>query len=147
MRSSSTARLRALGIAGVLSAAAALVAASGASPQGATAVDLSPERWSDGELETYDRLLQGRAPPPALTFASGSQGAISGTSGAPAVRAGLEALRQGGSAADAVLTTSLAQIVLATGCWVSFSGILSLVYYDAAADRLRAKTSLEVVIS
>ncbi len=50
------------------------------------------------------------------------------TNGALAVRAGVEVLRQGGSAADAALVTSLTEVVLAAGSWVSFAGILSMVH-------------------
>ena len=60
---------------------------------------------------------------------------IAGTTSAAAGRAGLEALRQGGSAADAVLATSLAQITLAMGSWVSYAGILTMVYFDAGSGR------------
>ncbi|MCK7502841.1 MAG: gamma-glutamyltransferase family protein, partial [Desulfobacterales bacterium] len=66
-------------------------------------------------------------------LAKGKNGVIAGTSSAAAERAGLEALRQGGSAADAAIATSLAQIVLAMGSVVSYAGILSMVYYDAGS--------------
>lgn len=61
---------------------------------------------------------------------------ISGTTSALAVRSGLEALKKGGSAADAVLATALAQIALAAGCYVSYAGIFFLTYYDAAEDKV-----------
>jgi gamma-glutamyltranspeptidase / glutathione hydrolase len=52
--------------------------------------------------------------------------------------AGRRALEVGGAAADAVLTTALAQVVLSAGCSVSFAGIFSLVYYEAAADKVHS---------
>lgn len=54
------------------------------------------------------------------------------------MRAGLDALRQGGSAVDAALTTAIAQVTLAAGSWVSFAGILTLVCYDAASGRVHS---------
>jgi gamma-glutamyltranspeptidase/glutathione hydrolase len=95
--------------------------------------DLSPKKWRAGDLEIYNWLdkqfgLQN-------VLAEGANGVIAGTTSAAAERAGLEALRQGGSAADAVLATSLAQITLAMGSWVSYAGILTMVYFDAGSGR------------
>ena len=47
--------------------------------------------------------------------------------------AGAEMFAAGGNAIDAVITTSLAQIALATGAWVSYAGIFEMMYYDAAS--------------
>jgi gamma-glutamyltranspeptidase/glutathione hydrolase len=63
---------------------------------------------------------------------------VTGSSGPFAELAGRRALEIGGTAADAVLTTALAQVVLAAGSWVSFAGIFSLVYYEAAADKVHS---------
>ncbi len=106
----------------------ALLATQCAGPNGRS-TDLSPASWDPGELE---RLLAENADygRPALA-ATGREAMVSGTTGAPAVRAGLEAMRQGGSAVDAVLTTALTQVALAGGAWVSYAGILTLVVYDA----------------
>jgi gamma-glutamyltranspeptidase/glutathione hydrolase len=100
-----------------------------AAPAVAAEIDLSPEKWADGDFAFYSRLndqfgLQN-------VLAEGSNGVVTGTTSASAQRAGLEALIQGGSAVDAVLTTSLAQIALAMGSWVSYGGIFTMVYYDA----------------
>ncbi len=46
------------------------------------------------------------------------------TGGELAAQAGLEVLAEGGSATDAALAVSLAQIVLTGGAWNSFAGIL-----------------------
>ena len=95
----------------------------------AAKADLSPESW---DADTRARLFELNA-----TFreekqmATGENGAIAGTTGAPAVYAGLMALEQGGTAADAVVTTALMQIALAKGSWVSYAGIFTMVYYDA----------------
>jgi gamma-glutamyltranspeptidase/glutathione hydrolase len=53
-----------------------------------------------------------------------------------AVRAGVEALRQGGSAADAALTTALAQIALAAGSFISYAGTMNMVYYEAETGKV-----------
>ena len=47
-----------------------------------------------------------------------------------------EALQRGGTAADAALATALAQIVLKGGATISYAGILTVVYYDAASKKV-----------
>ena len=64
-----------------------------------------------------------------------SKAMIAGTSEPLAVHAGLEVLKHGGNAADAALTTSLAQIALTAGAAVSYGGIMTAVYYDAASGK------------
>jgi gamma-glutamyltranspeptidase/glutathione hydrolase len=97
-------------------------------------IDLSPYSWPAGDLEHYTELQNNnlRPHPPA----SGKKGLVVGTTGALAVRSGIEALRQGGTAADAALTTSLAQITLMAGATVSFAGVFAMVYYDAATGEI-----------
>jgi gamma-glutamyltranspeptidase/glutathione hydrolase len=58
------------------------------------------------------------------------------TSGSRAVRAAVDALEQGGSAADAAMITVLGQIALAAGAWVSYAGIMSMLYYEARTGRV-----------
>ena len=62
------------------------------------------------------------------------KGMVVGTTGAAAVQAGVDILKAGGSAMDAALATAMAQVTLAAGSWVSFAGIMTLVYYDADTD-------------
>ena len=62
------------------------------------------------------------------------KGIVVGTTGAAAVQAGVDILKAGGSAMDAALATAMAQVTLAAGSWVSFAGIMTLVYYDAETD-------------
>jgi gamma-glutamyltranspeptidase/glutathione hydrolase len=106
-------------------------------PTAPATVDLSPAAWPPGEYSKYLSLTlhsdSRQRDPNAHPEATGEHGAIAGTTGALAVRAGLEALKQGGSAADAALTTALAQITLEGGSFVSFAGIMSMVYFDAAS--------------
>src|SRR5262247_3441326 len=95
---------------------------------------MSPEAWPPGELEKYWRLQHDyRQPHPAV---ESEKGMVAVTSGAFSARIGLEALQQGGSAADAALATSLAQIALDAGAPISYAGILTMVYYDAASKKV-----------
>lgn len=122
-------RLRALCLAAWL-VIAAPAAFAGAADE--TTIDLSPANWSDREaLEELNAFFEMDKP-----LAEGEHGVISGTTGPQAVRAGLEALRQGGTAADAVVTTALTQISLAGGAWVSYAGIFNLVYYEAESGEV-----------
>ena len=99
----------------------------------AGAVELSPERWS----EDYDRFMQSQlADRTEAGVATGSNGAVTVAYNGLAARAGLEALRQGGNAIDAAMTTALTQVALTAGAPISYFGIMSLVYYDAATDRV-----------
>src|SRR5262245_36609866 len=99
-----------------------------------TGVRMSPDTWPPGELEKYWRLQRDyRRPHPAVESA---RGMVAVTHDAISARIGLEALRQGGSAADAALATSLAQIALDAGAPTSYAGILTMVYYDAASKKV-----------
>jgi hypothetical protein len=96
-------------------------------------VDLSPLIWGDGELEKYAQLNQKTGGDNPLV--EGEDCIVAGTSSPPALRAGLEALKQGGNAMDAALTTSLTQIALEAGAPVSYAGIMTMVYYDSATKK------------
>lgn len=61
---------------------------------------------------------------------------IAGVTNPFAVHEGLETLKRGGSAADAALTTALAQIALNAGAAMSYAGILTAVYYDANSGKV-----------
>src|SRR5262245_8753871 len=65
-------------------------------------------------------------------LAEGRNGLVVGLTGQRSVVAGLEILKQGGSAADAAMTTSLTQVVEVAGSYISYAGILSMMYYDAS---------------
>jgi gamma-glutamyltranspeptidase/glutathione hydrolase len=112
-------------------AAAALLAAPLAPPQ---AVSLSPRDWPAGE---YDQFLRAQATIRTQAgLATGRRGAVTVAYNALAARAGLEALAKGGNAIDAAMTAALAQVALTGGAPISYFGILSLVYYDAASGRV-----------
>lgn len=99
-----------------------------------TDVDLSPASWPEGELEKYKELNKTFNEP--VPYVAAEKGMIVGTTGSLACRAGLEALKQGGSAADAAMTSALTQICLAAGSWVSYAGIMTMVYYDAKSEKV-----------
>src|SRR5262249_48495012 len=87
-------------------------------------INMSPEAWPKDELKEYLRLKQLYfLPHPSV---ESGQGMVAVTSDAFAARVGLEALRQGGSAADAALATALAQVTLTAGSAISYAGILTM---------------------
>ncbi|NIM17147.1 MAG: hypothetical protein GTO45_34530 [Candidatus Aminicenantes bacterium] len=101
----------------------------GCSKKSAGYPDLSPAGWPEGELEKYARLnLVTNVPKPPV---EAGKGMVAGAFGPLAIRAGVEALKKGGSAADAALTTSLTQVCLLAGSNVSYAGVMFMVYYDA----------------
>jgi gamma-glutamyltranspeptidase/glutathione hydrolase len=99
-----------------------------------TSVNLSPATWPNGEYERFikaqdiDRTEAG--------VATGRNGAVTVAYNGLAARAGLEALKQGGDAIDAALTTALTQVALTGGAPISYFGIMSLVYYDGRTGKV-----------
>jgi gamma-glutamyltranspeptidase/glutathione hydrolase len=89
-------------------------------PEPGFGADLSPAKWKADERA---RVVEGQ------------QGLVAGTMSPIAVHAGMEAPRQGGTAADAAATVALTQIATALGSYVSYAGILELVYYDAKSGK------------
>jgi gamma-glutamyltranspeptidase/glutathione hydrolase len=69
-------------------------------------------------------------------MAEGRSGIVVGLTGHRAVHAGIEILKQGGSAADAAMTTTMTQVVEAAGSYISFAGVLSMAYLDAATGKV-----------
>src|SRR5688572_22107928 len=63
-------------------------------------------------------------------------GMITATTGSNAIEGGVEILKGGGSAADAAVATALTQICMAAGSWVSYAGIMTMVYFDAATGNV-----------
>src|SRR5215510_1927980 len=97
-------------------------------------IKMSPEAWPPGELEKYWQLQHDYQRPHTAVESDKVMVAVS--SDAFSARVGLEALRQGGSAADAALATSLAQVALEAGGPTSYAGILTMLYYDAASKKV-----------
>jgi gamma-glutamyltranspeptidase / glutathione hydrolase len=61
---------------------------------------------------------------------------IVATTGGKAAEAALDILKEGGSAMDAALATALCEVVHAGGSYVSFGGIMMLLYYDAESGQV-----------
>jgi gamma-glutamyltranspeptidase/glutathione hydrolase len=80
-----------------------------------------------------DKAQVNAEPPPAPLF---NNGMVAATTGGAAAQAGLDILKAGGSAADAAMATALCEVTHAAGSYVSFAGLLMMVYYDAASDRV-----------
>ena len=99
-----------------------------ASSTTSTSVDLSPSAWK----ADYERYMEAQLVDRSRAgVATGNNGAVTVAYNGLAARAGLEALKQGGNAMDALLTAALSQVALTAGAPISYFGIMSLVYYDA----------------
>jgi gamma-glutamyltranspeptidase / glutathione hydrolase len=90
---------------------------------------MNPELWPQQELR--QQLASNRI---HIDFSSAtgdsSGGMVMGSTGPFAQYCGGQALRAGGNAMDAAVATSMAQITLCVGSWVSFAGIATLVVHD-----------------
>jgi gamma-glutamyltranspeptidase/glutathione hydrolase len=64
------------------------------------------------------------------------RGMVVTTSGAGAARAGLTILERGGNAMDAALTAALLQPCAAAGSYVSYAGIINVVFFDAKSGKV-----------
>ena len=104
-------------------------------PQNGFGADLSPSRWTASEKTQAEKSELMPWPPQAKVI-EGQNGLVAATMSPVAVRAGVEALRQGGTAADAAAAVSLTQITTALGSYVSYAGALELVYYDAKSAKV-----------
>lgn len=63
-------------------------------------------------------------------------GMITATTGSAAIDGGVAILKAGGSAADAAVATALTQICMAAGSWVSYAGIMTMMYFDATDGKV-----------
>lgn len=104
-----------------------------ASPPPEPLLDLSPATWQ----ADYDRYMQSQlVDRTSAGVATGTHGAVTVAYNGLAARAGLEALKQGGNAIDAAMTAAMAQVTLTAGAPISYFGIMSLVYYEAATGQV-----------
>jgi gamma-glutamyltranspeptidase/glutathione hydrolase len=101
----------------------------------ASAAGLSPAEWNAGD-RTRAEALEQQPTPPSTRLVGGKSGLVAATMSPIAVRAGIETLKQGGTAADAAATVALTQVTTALGSYVSYAGIVQLVYYDASTDKM-----------
>lgn len=102
-------------------------------------IDLSKVTWDKNELKRY--LEPSTAPPRTggvQVAVVGKYGMVTSTSGVLATHVGIETLKMGGSAADAIIATSLAQIALTAGAAISYAGVMTMVYYDAATGEIHS---------
>lgn len=115
-----------------LASALSVVSAGAQAPSSVT--DISPAVWPKGEYERFiaaqdvDRTTAG--------VATGRNGAVTVAYNGIAARAGLEALARGGNAIDAAMTAAVTQVAVTAGAPISYFGIMSLVYYDAASGKV-----------
>lgn len=122
------------GTAGFLTGAGVVLLAGAATWPTQRAVNLSPTAWPKGE---YQRFLTAQGTDHSEAgIATGQHGAVTVAYNGLAARAGLEALKQGGNAMDAALTAAVTQVALTAGAPISYFGIMSLVYYDAASGKV-----------
>ena len=101
----------------------------------AFAADLSPANWPPAEKARAESLEQTVFPAKAR-IVEGRSALVAATLSPIAIRAGIESLKQGGTAADAASTIALTQATTALGSYVSYAGILQLVYYDSHTRKL-----------
>ena len=118
-----------------LAAALLTVQASPWAP--AQAADLSPAHWPAAERAQLEAAEAANYPD--TVSRPQSRGAmVSATMSPVAVHAGMEALRQGGTAADAAVATALTQVEINLNSFVSYAGIAELVYYEAKTGKVYA---------
>jgi gamma-glutamyltranspeptidase/glutathione hydrolase len=93
-------------------------------------MSLDPTTWPAAEVDDY---LRRGGSERTLTAASGTgdTAMVVGSTGPFAQLAGRKALEAGGSAVDAVIVTSLTQIALAAGSYVSYAGVFSMLHFSA----------------
>jgi gamma-glutamyltranspeptidase/glutathione hydrolase len=92
-------------------------------------VDYAISRWRAVEERAEKRAALPDNP-------EGTHGLIAATTGGKALEAGLAVLKEGGTAADAAMTTALCEIVQAGGSYVSFAGPMMMVYYEASSGKV-----------
>jgi gamma-glutamyltranspeptidase/glutathione hydrolase len=75
----------------------------------AQAAEISPAKWPAADRELAEKQEAAGWTPSSARSISGKKGVISAIASPIAVHAGLEALRQGGTAADAAATVALTE--------------------------------------
>src|ERR1039458_2389798 len=103
--------------------------------QSGFAADLSRRSWKPEEKARAEQLENSPFPSQARVI-EGQSTLVAATLSPIAIHAGLEALKQGGTAADAAATVALTQVTTALGSYVSYAGILQLLYYDAQSGKV-----------
>lgn len=104
-------------------------------PLAASAQDLSPGHWPESARLALERR-EAAIWPTEIRKSEGGKGQVTGTASPVAVHAGVEALRHGGTAADAAIATALTQVAMMAGANVSFAGVAQLVYFEKRTGRI-----------
>ncbi|MBL9207733.1 MAG: gamma-glutamyltransferase [Opitutaceae bacterium] len=99
---------------------------------------LSPDQWPTEERTRLETLESRSWSPEASRNLASEHGLIAATVSPLAVHAGIEALRLGGTAADAAVVTALTQVTTQLGSVVSYAGVLTGLYYDARTGQVQA---------
>lgn len=105
----------------------AFVSATSAASQ----LSLMPESWPAAERNRLEHLENLTWAPREAIEVESSGGLVSATVSPIAVYAGVQALRMGGTAADAAATVALTQVATQLGSTVSYAGVFTMLYYDA----------------
>lgn len=95
---------------------------------------LYPQNWKQHKLSDYEKLDADLDCHRHLV--AGGKVISAGLLSARAVAASQEVLKQGGSAADAVLAGMMTEITISAGRFVSFAGIMSVLYYNAQTGKV-----------
>ncbi len=101
----------------------------------AIGANLSPANWPQAEKSQAEHQEQ-TVFPQKVRPVEGRSALVTATLSPIAIQAGIESLKQGGTAADAASTIALTQVTTALGSYVSYAGILQLVYYDSHTRKL-----------
>lgn len=115
-----------------LAAALSVISTSAQTPAAVTSI--APSSWPKGDYERF--IAAQNVDRTKADVATGRNGAVTVAYNGIAARAGLEALARGGNAIDAAMTAAVTQVAVTAGAPISYFGILSLVYYDAASGKV-----------
>ena len=97
--------------------------------------DLSPGQWPKVDRGALENLEEQVMPQTARLLET-RNGMIAATMSPVSVRAGLETLKQGGTAADAASVVALTQVSRALGSYVSYAGIFQALYFEKKTGKI-----------
>ena len=121
--------------AAIIAACSVAASTASAATNATRTSELSPANWPVADRTRIEQME--RSPwPAAARVVEGRNGLVVGTLSPVAVHAGVQALRSGGTAADAALTTAVTQVATNLGSVVSYAGVLQLVYFDAKSKQV-----------